>query len=206
MRSAIAHTVLLGLVLAATALPARAIDQLSLQDYNLRILPTESNWIYSAAHKINRAGQILGGCGIVDSEGNNIGASVVLWEPDGSYTEIETTPGVTGVFVGALNDNGVIVGALHSRTATTIEYQSFIWHKDSGISLIPAPNADDWNVASAINNAGLVAGDFTGPTGQVRPYMWTDGAPRATDLSKLPRGHLAWAPKRHQRSWRYGRI
>jgi probable HAF family extracellular repeat protein len=131
-------------------------------------------------HALNNKGAVAGGVG--EAHGGNIamfsfgthGAtaapSVLRRAATSEYAEAM-----------AINDSGVVVGAMNGETALS----GFVWSAASGMRRLAPLAGDNGSTAAAINAAGEIAGASMGPHG-VRAVVWKAGAATPTQLAAFP--------------------
>jgi probable HAF family extracellular repeat protein len=127
--------------------------------------------IYSAARGLNDAGQVVG-TSRVSTE--SLTADSFLWE-DGVMTGLGI-PGAPGTFASGINDAGQVVGGWYDGH----HWRAYLW--DDGVFSEPFPGK-----AAAINNAGLVAGEWESTRGYPVAALW-DAAHGVRELGVLPGG------------------
>ena len=135
------------------------------------------------------------------------GPYAVLWEKDGSVTDLGTLPGGAGNNVAnAINDRGEIVGTALLSDGTV---HSFLWSRQRGMQDPGLPGDDSVSVAGCcqtINNRGEVVGfSFPGPLGGGRAIVWVDKVPwTSTRRFRLARPGISNSRRRSTtqgRSW-----
>ncbi len=127
---------------AATASPPRATVQL---------LPTLGG-NNSSARGINDLGQVVGNSTI--DTGITRG---FLWQA-GSGMQALTPPGPFGEAL-AINNAGQVAG----RTAQGGRSVPYLWSPTTGLRVLPVPSGDPSGAATALNEAGVAAGYWSGP-------------------------------------------
>jgi probable HAF family extracellular repeat protein len=148
----------------------------------------------SFAFGINESGQavgVSGSCSNVSLPPNNPpgGPHAVLWEKDGSVTDLGTLPGGIGNNVAtSINDRGEVVG---TALVSDGSVHAFFWSRQRGMQDLGVPPNDVVSVAPCchtINNRGQVVGfSFPGPLGGGRALIWEDSVP--VDLNtRIPAG------------------
>ncbi len=116
----------------------------------------------------------------------------MLWEKDGSVTDLGTLPGGAGNNVAnAINDRGEIVGTALLSDGTV---HAFLWSRQRGRQDLGLPGDEFVSVAGCcqtINNRGEVVGfSFPGPLGGGRAIVWVDKVP--VDLNTLIPAGSPW--------------
>lgn len=157
----------------AFAVPLLAAPMLANADPLYTVTPVAG--ADSTAADLNNLGQVVGWM----NSGGNYHAFV---STGGSPTDLGTLGGSTSSAT-SINDLGQIVGG--SYVGGDAYYHGFIVNGGS-MSALPGP---DYLRASAINNAGTVAGEMTVSTpdgDQVHAYTYSNGS--FTDLGTLPIG------------------
>ena len=131
---------------------------------------------YSAAHAINRQGQIVG-----ESSTNSTASVIhaVLWQ-NGSNVDLGVLSGYYSS-ANAINNSGIIVG--ESSVEGTTNTQAFIYTN----SIVPLGTlGGDYSTARSINDAGVVVGESTEVIGGVtnlQAFQYQNGS--MTSLSGL---------------------
>ncbi|MER5267378.1 hypothetical protein ABTZ99_35315 [Actinosynnema sp. NPDC002837] len=94
------------------------------------------------------------------------------WNPDGSTTVFDIPPGDTCSFAVAVNDSGTVVG--YSGDYATGVRRAVRWDRDGTATALPglAPATE----ATAIDEAGAIAGTATTADDLVHYVRWDDGA------------------------------
>ncbi|MCC8250367.1 hypothetical protein [Saccharothrix luteola] len=93
------------------------------------------------------------------------------WNPDGSTTVLDLPPGDTYSFAVAVNDSGTVVG--YSGDYATGVRRAVRWDRDGTATALPglAPATE----ATAIDEAGAIAGTATTADDLVHYVRWDDG-------------------------------
>ncbi|QQQ75567.1 hypothetical protein IOD16_31485 [Saccharothrix sp. 6-C] len=97
------------------------------------------------------------------------------WNPDGSTTVLDVPPGDTYSFALAVNDGGTVVG--YSGDYATGVRRAVRWGRDGAATVLPAPGpaATTAAEASAIDEAGVIAGIATTEDDLAHHVRWDDG-------------------------------
>jgi len=91
-----------------------------------------------------------------------------LWQR-GRIVRIGALPGATWTEAAALNESDVVVGTSTAQRGTP--GTAFVWR--AGV-LTAVEDGDGWSTATAVNDAGLVAGTI-GDDETAQAYVWQDG-------------------------------
>jgi probable HAF family extracellular repeat protein len=164
----------------------------------LRLPPLQGDTV-SFAFGINERGQTVGVSGLCSNvslppNAPPGGPHAVLWEKDGSVTDLGTLPG--GVENGnnvatSINDRGEVVGTSLMSDGTV---HAFLWTRKRGMQDLGLPANDFVSVAGCchtINNRGQVVGfSFPGAFGGGRALIWEDNVP--IDLNTLIPAGSPW--------------
>ncbi len=114
-----------------------------------------------------------------------LGPHAVLWEADGSATDLGSLPGGGGINVAtSINNRGDVVGQTHMPDGTV---RSFLWTSASGMRDIGTfPEGALFTVAGCchtINESGQIVGFSIDAAFNMRALVWQDSVP--TDLNSL---------------------
>jgi probable HAF family extracellular repeat protein len=142
---------------------------------------------------INNAGQVSGFAenGIADSSCSNVTPfqvyrfQPVIWGSNGAIQRVLsplTSKGDTVAFAFTINDHGQVVGASGLCSGTglppaainnTTASHAVLWDKDGSATDLGSLGGS-LNIASSINNQGVVVGNSTSPSdGTIHAFLWT---------------------------------
>jgi probable HAF family extracellular repeat protein len=138
------------------------------------------------AYSINGRGQVVGSSGTCANTPLlpiGLGPHAVLWESDGSPTDLGSLGGQKINTATTINDRGEVAGVSNLRGDTATH--TFLWTKERGIKDLGTVGADVSSTPAAkkaINNKGQVVGascstanPFEGLfSGKCRAYLWQD--------------------------------
>jgi probable HAF family extracellular repeat protein len=116
------------------------------------------------------------------------GPHAVLWEPDGSVSDLgnlggtvnPAIPGIGQAAVG-INNQGQVVGA--SALAGNSTAHAFLWSRLTGMRDLGTLAGDVHSAGLGISDRGEVVGISLDGMGNPRPFLWKDGV--MTDLNSL---------------------
>lgn len=104
----------------------------------------------------------------------------VVWQPTGSIRQLSPFPGDTVSFAFGINDSGQVVGASGLCDSTAIPpiapggAHAVLWQPNGSVVDLGNLGTNVANVASGINNAGVVVGNsLSDIDGTVHPFLWT---------------------------------
>ena len=143
----------------------------------LRPLPGDT---VGAALWINDLGQAVGASGSCANTALpplTFGPHAVLWDRDGSVTDLGNLGGTANMGL-SINNQGQVVGAstLTAKSAPT-EAHAFLWTKETGkMRDLGALSGDTASVGLGINDGGDVVGASIDEDGNPRAYIWRNGA------------------------------
>jgi probable HAF family extracellular repeat protein len=132
----------------------------------------------SAATTINDHGQVAGISGICSQGVGELSAiHAVIWEPDGSITDLGNLGGVAWNTPMAMNERGDVVGfanAAGTDPPTDFNYRAFLWTRQLGRMVdLGTLDGDTRAQALGINERRQVVG-FSRGAG-FRGFIWEDG-------------------------------
>jgi probable HAF family extracellular repeat protein len=113
------------------------------------------------------------------------GPHAVLWEADGSVTDLGNLGG-TAVNIGLfINNRGHVVGVSSLAGASTVNVgtDAFLWTRLDGMQDLGTLPGDVGSVGLGINDDGVVVGASFDAMGNPRGFVWQNGA--MTDLNTL---------------------
>jgi probable HAF family extracellular repeat protein len=143
----------------------------------LRELPPLGDDTVSSATAINDKGQVAGISGICSQAVGELSAiHAVIWERDGTITDLGNLGGVAWNTPMAMNDRGEVVGfanAAGTEPPTAFNYRAFRWTRKTGMQDLGTLDGDTRAQALGINERGQVVGLSRG-TG-FRGFLWEDG-------------------------------
>jgi len=155
------------------------------RDGKINLLPPLPGDTVGFAFGINDNGQVVGSSGLCSNVtlppfGPPNAPHAVLWDKDGTPTDLGTLPGgVTNVASG-VNNRGDVIGDVQFADGTV---HAFLWTKHSPMQDLGVPDGDFVSVVpccNAINNSGDIVGfSCPGPMGNCRAIVrrnnqWVD--------------------------------
>jgi len=114
---------------------------------------------FSVATDINNAGQVVG-----RSFQPGIGFHWFLWTRERGMQDLRAVVGEDAIAT-AINDAGAIVGGAHGH--------AFLWTPEQGMRDLGVLPGGSFSIATAVNNAGQVAGQSDTEGGTQRAFLWT---------------------------------
>jgi probable HAF family extracellular repeat protein len=154
----------------------------------LRPLPGDSA---SAATAINERGQVVGISGECDmAVGRFTARHAVLWDKDGTPTELPNLGGLSWHTPTAINQRGDVVGFSNPPGEVPGDFiaHAFLWTRKDGIRDLGTLPGDEISQAQGVNARGQVVGVSCGAAG-CRPVLWENG--RLYDLNTLAGSSVA---------------
>jgi probable HAF family extracellular repeat protein len=123
----------------------------------------------------NDRGQVVGTSGLCSNTTTNglvVGPHAVLWDSDGSVTDLGNLGGTMINLAASINIRGEVVGGSQSKDGNI---HAFLWTKDTGMQDLGLLGKDTLTAPTWINNHGqVVGGSCPGPTGNCRAFLWQD--------------------------------
>jgi probable HAF family extracellular repeat protein len=150
----------------------------------IRELPPLPGDTVGVALAVNDKGQVVGTSGLCSNTTANglvDGPHAVLWDPDGSVTDLGNLGGTTVNVAAGINNQGEVVGG--SLSSKDGNLHAFLWTKDTGIQDLGLLGADVVTAPTWINNNGQAVGGSCPATGNCRAFLWQDKV--LTDLNTL---------------------
>jgi probable HAF family extracellular repeat protein len=147
------------------------------------------------AFGINDNGQVVGTSGLCSNTSlpplNPSGPHAVLWEKDGSPTDLGSLGGTMFNIATSVNNRGDVAGTSQYTDGTI---HSFLWTKHSGIQdlgIFPGGVVTVAPCCNTINDRGEVVGfSIDGTTGNSRAFFWQNGV--MYDLNALIPAGSPW--------------
>ncbi len=136
---------------------------------------------------LNDLGQAVGSSGsCADTTTNSVtglvaGPHAVLWDCDGSATDLGNLGGKLINTGAAINNRGEVVGG--SDLPGDKAAHAFLWTREKGMQDLGTLGTDPMSLAGWINNTGQVVGWSCDADGNCRAYFWQDNV--MTDLNTL---------------------
>lgn len=104
----------------------------------------------------------------------------VIWEPNGNIRNLSPYSGDTVSFAFGINDAGQVVGSSGTCADVTLPPvgpggdHAVLWQPNgSVVDLGNLGGGGSANVATGINNTGMVVGNSLAPDGTIHPFLWT---------------------------------
>jgi probable HAF family extracellular repeat protein len=144
---------------------------------------------------INDKGQTVGSSGLCSNTSlppaNSMGPHAVLWERDGSPTDLGSLGGTLPNVATSVNNRGEVDGASQTQDGNI---HAFLWTRNTGMQDLGTLQGDFFSVATCcntVNNRAQVVGfSFPGPLGSGRAFLWQNGV--MTDLNTLIPAGSPW--------------
>jgi len=164
-------------------------------DGKVRELPPYGSDTVGFAFGINDEGQVVGTSGLCSNTslppGNPAGAHAVLWEEDGSPTDLGNLGGTYNV-ADAINNRGEVVGTAQSSADGTVH--AFLWTRATGMQdfgAFPGAIVTVPPCCHTINERGEIVGfSIDGTTFNLRALIWQGKVP--VDLNTLIPADSGW--------------
>jgi probable HAF family extracellular repeat protein len=144
----------------------------------MRELPPWPGDSTSAATAINQRGQVVGISGECDVAVGRFSAQrAVLWDPDGTMTNIGGLGGISWHTPMAINERGDIVGFSNPSGDANGEFmvRAFLWTKAGGMRSLGTLDGDATSQALGINSSGQVVGVSCNISNVCRGVLWENG-------------------------------
>ena len=109
------------------------------------------------------------------------GAHAVLWDTDGSVTDLGNLGAEVSNIALSINNQGQVVGV--SSATDQSPPHAFLWTKATGMQDLGTLPGDILSVANSINERGEVVGESDDPNGNARAYLRQNGV--MMDLNAL---------------------
>ena len=140
----------------------------------IRELPPLPGDTVGVALAVNDKAQVVGTSGLCSNTTANglvDGPHAVLWDRDGSVTDLGNLGGTMGNVAAGINNRGEVVGGSSSKDGNL---HAFLWTKDTGIQDLGLLGADVATAPTWINNSGQAVGGSCPATGNCRAFLWQD--------------------------------
>jgi len=139
------------------------------------------------AFGINDKGEAVGATGVCSNTSlppvHPAGAHAVLWEKDGTPTDLGSLAGLAPNVAGSINNLGQVVGTSPFSDGTI---HSFLWTRTTGmqdLGTFPGAVVTVAPCCHTINDKGQVAGFSIDAVGNMRAFLWRNGV--MSDLNAL---------------------
>ncbi len=152
----------------------------------------------SQAYWINAPGQIIGfsETGVVDLSCGSTPSQVLqyaatIWNPNGSMKKLSPLSGDTVSFGFGINDRGQAVGSSGNCVNTSLPpinpngAHAVLWQPDGTAVDLGDLGGHAANIATSVNNLGVVVGNSLATDGTIHPFMWTSST-GIQDLGSFP--------------------
>jgi probable HAF family extracellular repeat protein len=140
----------------------------------IRELPPLPGDTVGVALAVNDKAQVVGTSGLCSNTTANglvDGPHAVLWDPDGSVTDLGNLGGTMVNVAAGINNRGEVIGGSLSKDGNL---HAFLWTKDTGIQDLGLLGADVATAPTWINNSGQAVGGSCPATGNCRAFLWQD--------------------------------
>ncbi|MGA3228011.1 MAG: hypothetical protein ABSC65_29875 [Acidobacteriaceae bacterium] len=140
----------------------------------IRELPPLPGDTVGVALAVNDKAQVVGTSGLCSNTTANglvDGPHAVLWDPDGSVTDLGNLGGTMANVAAGINNRGEVVGGSSSKDGNL---HAFLWTKDTGIQDLGLLGADVVTAPTWINNSGQAVGGSCPAAGNCRAFLWQD--------------------------------
>jgi probable HAF family extracellular repeat protein len=138
----------------------------------IRKLPPLPGDTVGFALSINDKGQVVGSSGICPNTTTAFpvyGPHAVLWDTDGSVTDLGNLGGTMVNVAAGINNRGQVVGAAEVKGGNV---HAFLWTKDTGMKDLGLLGSDTMADPFWVNNLGQVVGGSCSATGNCRAFLW----------------------------------
>jgi probable HAF family extracellular repeat protein len=140
---------------------------------------------------INDNGQAVGASGsCANSELPPLafGSHAVLWEKDGSVTDLGNLGGAVQNIGASINNQGQVVGSstLTAQSTPSFGTHAFLWTRHNGMRDLGTLGGDVASGGVGINDSGEVVGLSLDADGNPRAFLWQNG--KMADLNALSPG------------------
>lgn len=139
------------------------------------------------AFGINDKGEAVGATGVCSNTSlppvHPAGAHAVLWEKDGTPTDLGSLAGLAPNVAGSINNLGQVVGTSPFSDGTI---HTFLWTRTTGmqdLGTFPGAVVTVAPCCHTINDKGQVAGFSIDAVGNMRAFLWRNGV--MSDLNAL---------------------
>ena len=139
------------------------------------------------AFGINDKGQAVGATGVCSNTSlppvHPAGTHAVLWEKDGTPTDLGSLAGLAPNVAGSINNLGQVVGTSPFSDGTI---HTFLWTRTTGmqdLGTFPGAVVTVAPCCHTINDKGQVAGFSIDAVGNMRAFLWRNGV--MSDLNAL---------------------
>ncbi len=152
----------------------------------------------SQAYWMNGPGQAVGfsETGVVDPSCGSTPYQVLqytaaIWNPNGTVRALSPLAGDTVSFAFGINDRGQAVGSSGNCVNTSLPplypngAHAVLWQPDGTAVNLGDLGGHASNIATTINNLGVVVGNSLSTDGTLHPFMWTSGT-GIKDLGAFP--------------------
>jgi probable HAF family extracellular repeat protein len=140
----------------------------------IRELPPLPGDTVGVALAVNDKAQVVGTSGLCSNTTANglvDGPHAVLWDPDGSVTDLGNLGGTMANVAAGINNRGEVVGGSSSKDGNL---HAFLWTRDTGIQDLGLLGADVVTAPTWINNSGQAVGGSCPAAGNCRAFLWQD--------------------------------